>query len=91
MKLTATFVKMGVPKTVAEKDACRIEHHISDASFKAVCNSFTDDNDTCILCADDHVKAYLQELGNNGFCVDRYSVKCALNEKDSGGGRNEFN
>lgn len=38
--LTDLFVSMGVPRTLAEQDACRIEHDISDESFQAVCAAF---------------------------------------------------
>ena len=39
--LTDHLVKLGVDKTVAELDACRIEHVISDASFEAIKNNQT--------------------------------------------------
>ncbi len=34
--LTALLVKMGVPEPVAAADACKIEHAISDESFRAI-------------------------------------------------------
>lgn len=34
--LSKFFISMGVDKETAEKDACRIEHVISDASFEKV-------------------------------------------------------
>lgn len=34
--LSEAFEMMGVPKEVAAKDACRIEHHISDVTFDAL-------------------------------------------------------
>lgn len=36
--LTNYFVKLGVPKDIAEKDACKIEHVISDETFQAIKN-----------------------------------------------------
>lgn len=36
--LTNCFVKLGVPKDIAEKDACKIEHVISDETFQAIKN-----------------------------------------------------
>ncbi|MBQ8911741.1 MAG: metal-dependent transcriptional regulator [Clostridia bacterium] len=34
--LCEAFEMMGVPGDVAEEDACRIEHHISDETFEAL-------------------------------------------------------
>ena len=34
--LTAFLIKLGVPEDIASEDACKIEHHISDESFKAI-------------------------------------------------------
>ena len=34
--LTNFFVSLGVPREIASDDACRIEHHISDETFKAI-------------------------------------------------------
>jgi len=34
--LTEHLVRLGVDKTIAEADACRIEHVISDVSFEAI-------------------------------------------------------
>ncbi len=34
--LTEFLVKLGVDKTVAAEDACKIEHNISDESFDAI-------------------------------------------------------
>lgn len=36
-KLTDFFVALGVAPDVAEDDACRIEHDISDETFDAIC------------------------------------------------------
>lgn len=46
VKLTAVLVKMGIPETIAEQDACRIEHRISDESFEALCNAILKSDDT---------------------------------------------
>ena len=37
-KLTDYFVALGVDPDVAEEDACRIEHDISDQTFEALCS-----------------------------------------------------
>ena len=37
-KLTDFFVALGVSYEVAESDACKIEHDISDETFEAICN-----------------------------------------------------
>ncbi len=37
-KLTDFFVALGVSYDVAESDACKIEHDISDETFDAICN-----------------------------------------------------
>lgn len=34
--LTEFLMKLGVPKEIAAEDACKIEHDISDESFKAI-------------------------------------------------------
>ncbi len=34
--LTNLLVRLGVDKDTASEDACKIEHHISDASFQAI-------------------------------------------------------
>ena len=34
--LTDALIKLGVPADIAEEDACRIEHVISDETFKAI-------------------------------------------------------
>ena len=34
--LTNLLVRLGVDKDIASEDACKIEHHISDASFQAI-------------------------------------------------------
>ena len=37
--LTRFLVSLGVSEEVASADACKIEHHISDESFKAIKNA----------------------------------------------------
>lgn len=37
--LTEVFVRLGVTPEVAEEDACRVEHYISDETFEALKNS----------------------------------------------------
>ncbi len=34
--LTSFLVHLGVPEEIAQEDACKIEHHISDESFNAI-------------------------------------------------------
>ncbi len=34
--LTSLLTSIGVPEDIAESDACKIEHHISDESFAAI-------------------------------------------------------
>ena len=34
--LTSMLVKLGVDEDVAAEDACKIEHHISEATFDAI-------------------------------------------------------
>ena len=34
--LSDFFVSLGVPEDIASDDACKIEHHISDATFDAI-------------------------------------------------------
>ena len=36
-KLTDFFIALGVTAEVAEDDACKIEHDLSDESFEAIC------------------------------------------------------
>ncbi len=36
-KLTDFFVALGVNEEVAEDDACKIEHDLSDETFEAIC------------------------------------------------------
>lgn len=36
--LTNCFARLGVPKEIAEKDACKIEHVISEETFQAIKN-----------------------------------------------------
>jgi len=36
--LTKLFIQLGVPESVAEEDACKIEHVISDNTFQALKN-----------------------------------------------------
>lgn len=36
-KLTDFFIALGVTAEVAEDDACRIEHDLSDETFEAIC------------------------------------------------------
>jgi Mn-dependent DtxR family transcriptional regulator len=36
--LTSLLTTLGVPKEIAESDACKIEHHISRESFEAIKN-----------------------------------------------------
>jgi Mn-dependent DtxR family transcriptional regulator len=42
-KLTSYFIALGVDPDVAEDDACKIEHDISDQTFEALCRCI----DTC--------------------------------------------
>ena len=44
-KLTDYFIALGVDPEVAEDDACKIEHDISDQTFEALCRCI----DTCGL------------------------------------------
>ena len=37
--LTDYFISLGVERSVAEEDACKIEHDISDETFKAIKNN----------------------------------------------------
>ena len=37
-KLTDFFVALGVNEEVAEDDACKIEHDLSDETFEAICS-----------------------------------------------------
>ena len=37
-KLTDFFITLGVDPDVAEDDACKIEHNISDETFDAICS-----------------------------------------------------
>ena len=36
--LTEMFIRLGVDEKTAAEDACRVEHYISDATFRAVKN-----------------------------------------------------
>ena len=36
-KLTDFFIALGVTAEVAEDDACKIEHDLSDETFEAIC------------------------------------------------------
>lgn len=44
-KLTSYFITLGVDPEIAEEDACKIEHDISDQTFEALCRCI----DTCGL------------------------------------------
>ena len=35
--LTKYLIQLGVPDEIAQKDACKIEHDLSDESFEAIC------------------------------------------------------
>ena len=37
-KLTDFFIALGVNEEVAEDDACKIEHDLSDETFEAICS-----------------------------------------------------
>lgn len=39
-KLTGFFVALGVDTEIAEEDACKIEHDLSDETFDAICAHF---------------------------------------------------
>ena len=39
VRLTGFLISLGVPREIAEEDACRIEHDISEASFQALCQT----------------------------------------------------
>lgn len=41
-KLTDFFVALGVDPDIAEDDACRIEHDLSDETFEAICRHIED-------------------------------------------------
>lgn len=41
--LSAFLTSLGVPKSIADEDACRIEHHLSDESFEAIRRALTKD------------------------------------------------
>ena len=36
-KLTGFFISLGVDPVIAEEDACKIEHDLSDETFDAIC------------------------------------------------------
>ena len=38
--ISSIFMQLGVAEDVARKDACRVEHYISDETFKAMKNHF---------------------------------------------------
>lgn len=40
--LTRFFAKLGVDPEIAQDDACRIEHYISEQSFRALCKYIKD-------------------------------------------------
>ncbi len=40
--ITSAFVKMGAPAAIAEEDACRIEHVISDEMFEIIKRYFAE-------------------------------------------------
>ncbi len=35
--LTRYLVQLGVPETIAREDACKIEHDLSEESYRAIC------------------------------------------------------
>lgn len=37
-KLTSFFISLGVDPVIAEEDACKIEHDLSDETFDAICS-----------------------------------------------------
>ena len=39
--LSAFLTSLGVPESIADEDACRIEHHLSDESFEAIRRALT--------------------------------------------------
>ncbi len=39
--LTEYLVRLGVPQHIAQKDACKIEHDLSDESFAAICKKLS--------------------------------------------------
>ena len=39
--LTEYLVRLGVPQHIAQKDACKIEHDLSDESFAAICKKIS--------------------------------------------------
>lgn len=41
--LTELFIRLGVDEKIAADDACKIEHHISEESFKAIKNYLNKD------------------------------------------------
>jgi Mn-dependent DtxR family transcriptional regulator len=41
--LSAFLTSLGVPESIADEDACRIEHHLSDESFEAIRRTLTKD------------------------------------------------
>ena len=41
-KLTDFFVALGVDPDIAEDDACKIEHDLSDETFDAICRNIED-------------------------------------------------
>ena len=40
--LTKLFVRIGVPKDIAAKDACRVEHYVSKETFQAMKEHFSE-------------------------------------------------
>ena len=41
--LTRYLVQLGVPEDIARKDACKIEHDLSDESYTAICSQVRKD------------------------------------------------
>lgn len=39
--LTELFVRIGVPRNIADKDACRVEHYVSKETFEAMKSHFS--------------------------------------------------
>ncbi len=39
--LTELFIRIGVPKDIAAKDACRVEHYVSKETFEAMKEHFS--------------------------------------------------
>ena len=41
--LTKYLIRLGVPEKIAQEDACRIEHDLSEESFDAICRNMIQD------------------------------------------------